>query len=338
MTDPKREDRQTFAVQFVDRRNSALGGAGFVLTLYVDGRLQQTIQKDTTEPVRIKLPRGHAVEVEARAEGYEPQRILVGPEASQHHFQFPGAGEPIVLIVCTKDCETTALRVTFDHYGETFGRPNDTNIYRIGLYRTGRGKAVRKVLFVTSGMGNQMAGAVTMQALSSFPGIEHTILVGIAAGCPNPAKPAEHVRLGDIVVPDHRGIVQYDNVKEMAEGVQHRGSPQLPSARMIQAARELDAEGELGQRPWEAWIAKGALHYTKAVRKTDVLHDRNKEVIEHPFDPDRRPGVPRVDRGAIASADTLQKNPETRDMLRDRWDVRAIEMEGSGAQNGTRHG
>jgi nucleoside phosphorylase len=313
----ERENPQTFTVQFVDGKKAPLGSAGAEVHVYVDGRLQQRIKKRTTKPVRLKFPRGRVTEIEARVQGHDPQRIQVGPDALQYDFEFPGAGLPIVLIVCTKDCEAIAVRTTFDHCGEPIGRPNDPNIYRIGRYRLERNKAVRNVLLVTSGMGNQMAGAVTTQALNSFPGIEHIILVGIAAGCPNPAKSAEHVRLGDIVVPDHRGIVQYDNVKETADNVQHRGHPQLPSARMIQAARELDVEGELGKRSWEAWIEKGAREYEKAVRKIDVLHDGTKE-IEHPPDPDRRPGLPRVHRGAIASADTLQKNPTRRDMLRDK--------------------
>jgi nucleoside phosphorylase len=284
--------------------------------------------------MRLKFPRGHEIEIEAQVEGHEPQRIQVAPEALQYDFQFPGAGQPIVLIVCTKDCEAIAVRTTFDHCSDSIGRQNDSNIYRIGLYRLHRNKTARNrnVLLVTSGMGNQMAGSVTTQALNSFTGIEHILLVGIAAGCPNPAKPAEHVRLGDIVVPDNRGIVQYDNIKVTAKNVLHRGHPQMPSARMIQAARELYVESGLGKRPWETWIRSGARKYDKAVRKIDVLHDGAKK-IQHPLDPDRRRGLPRVHRGAIASADTLQKNSAQRDMLRDKWDVRAIEMEGSGVQN-----
>ena len=38
-------------------------------------------------------------------------------------------------------------------------------------------------------------------------------------------------------------------------------------------------------------------------------------------------------RGAIGSADVLQKDPGVRDNLRDKWDIRAIEMEGSGVQH-----
>jgi nucleoside phosphorylase len=55
--------------------------------------------------------------------------------------------------------------------------------------------------------------------------------------------------------------------------------------------------------------------------------------VVHPTDVDRRTGWPKVIAGTIGTADTLQKNPAARDMLRDRFGVRAIEMEASGLQN-----
>ena len=335
MTANESEARQTFTVQFVDGRGNPFGGRGVELELHVDGARRQTVGKNTAKPVRLKFPAGHKTRILAKVAGHEPQQIEVGSDASQYEFRFKGGGQPIVLIVATKDCEAAAVRAVCDHYSEPVGPAGDPNIYRVGIFRTGAQSAARNVLMVTSGMGNQAAGAVTVQALNSFPGIEHILLVGIAGGCPDPIKPAEHVRLGDIVVADHRGIVQYDNVKATATAVQFRGHPQMPAARMLQAARDLDTEAELGKRPWEARIARGIENYRGAARPpdaSDVLHDGTK-VVPHPADPKRRPGHPRVHRGAIASADTLQKNPAQRDMLRDKWDVRAIEMEGSGLQN-----
>jgi hypothetical protein len=52
------------------------------------------------------------------------------------------------------------VRATADHHGEPIGRPNDPNIYRVGLYRLKGKSAARNVLLVTSGLGNQAAGAV----------------------------------------------------------------------------------------------------------------------------------------------------------------------------------
>lgn len=327
--------RQSFAVQIVDGRDKPLGGPGVELELYVDEIRQQTIKKKTANSVTLKFPAEHKTRILAKVPGFASQDIEVGPSASHHEFQFKGAGQPIVLIVATKDCEAAAVWAVCDRYGGPVGPANDPNIYRIGTFLTGSEKTPRNVLMVTSGMGNQAAGVVTAQALNSFPGIEYILLVGIAGGCPNPAKPAEHVRLGDIVVADHRGIVQYDNVKKTATAVQYRGHPQKPAARMLQAASALDTEAALGKRIWESWIAHGPKTYDDAARPSDasdVLHD-GTEVVPHPSDPKRRRGHPRVHRGAIASADTLQKDPAQRDLLRDKWDVRAIEMEGSGFQN-----
>jgi hypothetical protein len=60
-------------------------------------------------------------------------------------------------------------------------------------------------------------------------------------------------------------------------------------------------------------------------------------LIPHPDDPyrERRPNQPKIHRGRIGSANTLQKDPKDRDQLRDQLNIRAIEMEGSGIADGT---
>src|SRR5262249_34828083 len=63
----------------------------------------------------------------------------------------------------------------------------------------------------------------------------------------------------------------------------------------------------------------------------DIVHDGNEE-IEHPQDPHRREGWPRIFGGAIGTADILQKDPAMRDHLRDMYGVRAIELAGTGLQ------
>jgi nucleoside phosphorylase len=331
---PSRRSLRVISVQV----SNALGRpvTGVELEVHVNGKVFQTVRKNMETPVRIKFSPGVPVTIVAKIPGHPPQKKEIGITASECNFVFKGAGTPTVLIVCAKDCEQAAVLATCDSYSEeTIGRSNDSNIYREGIYRRKRDGHIRKVLIVTSGMGNLSANSVTTQALISFPGLEHILMVGIAGGCPNHEKPAEHVRLGDIVVVDYRGIVQYDNIKASEEGARHRSYPQKPSARILQAATQLDAEAALGKRPWEEWVDKGAEAYKSAARpddKLDVLHV-GEEIVLHPSDPDRSPRLPRVHRGAVASADTLQKDPRIRDSLRDKWDVRAIEMEGSGVQN-----
>jgi nucleoside phosphorylase len=340
------ESKRNIVVQV----SNALGAPviGVDLEVYVEAKLIQTAGKDTEQPARIKiLPADASVAIVAKIRGadYEkfptlaPQRWDLGSSASQCNFVFKGAGTPIVLVVCALACEEAAVRATCDWVSpKPFGRQNDTNIYREGIYRQDDGQ-IRKVLIVTAGMNNLNASSVTLQALISFPQIKHILMSGIAGGCPNHQKPPEHVRLGDIVVTDYRGIVHYGHVKatlENGEEVQKpRSHPQPPAAVMLQAATQLDTDAKLQQRPWETWISKGIEVFKSAARPadaTDVLH-ADGQVVAHPDDPGRRSGQPRVHRGAIGSADILQKNPDVRDMLRDKWDVRAIEMEGSGVQH-----
>jgi hypothetical protein len=57
--------------------------------------------------------------------------------------------------------------------------------------------------------------------------------------------------------------------------------------------------------------------------------------IEHPVDPKRTRGLPRIFLGPIASANELLKDPVKRDLLRDHFGVKAVEMEGSGIADAT---
>jgi nucleoside phosphorylase len=83
-----------------------------------------------------------------------------------------------------------------------------------------------------------------------------------------------------------------------------------------------------------------ALKRLKAKRppnKSDILVstiDLSK-IIGHPRDSKRRRGQPRIFIGSIASANKLLKNSHERDELRDRFKVKAIEMESSGIADAT---
>jgi nucleoside phosphorylase len=153
--------------------------------------------------------------------------------------------------------------------------------------------------------------------------------------CPNLAKVQDHVRLGDIVI-GTGGILEYDFVKETREGRKIRSAPQKPSARLLTIARDLQSEELLGSRPWDDFVTaattKLGQSYSRPDNATDVLHN-DATIVPHPVDASRLPGLPRIHSGAIGTADTLQKNPNERDGLRDVFGVRAIEMEASGIQS-----
>jgi len=199
------------------------------------------------------------------------------------------------------------------------------------------------VALVLAGMGTNQGAARATLLLEHLPSIDAILMVGIAGGVPHPTKVESHVRLGDIVVSDLGGVMQYDLDKEtlLPDGfvhVEHRHPPRPPSARLLAAVAELEAAEYARQHPWEPHIER-AKDLSGAARPitADELHatDEPARIVPHPHDEFRRDQLPRVFKGVIASANKLLKNPQKRDMLRDRFGVKAIEMEGSGIADAT---
>lgn len=187
---------------------------------------------------------------------------------------------------------------------------------------------------ILADMGTNSAAVAATRMCDHFHSIEIVFMVGIAAGIPCPSQPSNHVRLGDIVVSNQYGVIQHDSVKETSEGIIMRSPPRPPSPLMLEAARLLEAAAFAGSRPWERILdeASQKANVRRPPDAADVLGSNlNPSVaIPHPHDPDRRDGWPRVFLGCIASGNVLLKNPFRRDNLRERFGVRAIEMEGAG--------
>lgn len=162
-------------------------------------------------------------------------------------------------------------------------------------------------------------------------------MVGIAGAVPHPEKAEHHVRLGDIVVSDRGGVIQYDLVKETGDGsIEHRNAPRPPSSELLEAINWLRSDEDLGKRPWEMFIDQGinrlGAEWQRPAPEEDVLDDVGDGTtpVTHPEDRDRRPGYPKVFHGPIAAANVLLKNAARRDDLRRRFGAKAVEMEGSG--------
>ncbi|MGD0202827.1 MAG: HEAT repeat domain-containing protein [Candidatus Bathyarchaeia archaeon] len=210
--------------------------------------------------------------------------------------------------------------------------------YCIGQIHALNGGTHIVVLFL-AGMGNNIAASKTTMLLEDFPNINSIIMVGIAGGAPNPEKTTEHVRLGDIVVSGQNGVIQYDFVKEETENIIVRPLPRPPSSHLLASVRRMEALEIEGDRPWLKFIKQGMkkLKIERPSEKTDILvSSNNPEIfINHPEDPKRIAGQPRVFIGSVASGNTLLKNARKRDQLRDQFGVRAFEMEGSGTAEAT---
>jgi nucleoside phosphorylase len=194
-------------------------------------------------------------------------------------------------------------------------------------------------LALLSDMGNNSAAYRTGALLNHFPNVSSVLMVGIAGGVPNPQKPDEHVRLGDIVVSDRNGVVQYDYVKETFVEDTDRHPPRPPGRALLDGVKYLEIAALKGRHPWETFIDQVAAErkIRRPSSKTDILADSidPSKIIAHPKDPNRKRGRPRVFSGPIGSANNLLKNPVRRDQLRDQFGVKAIEMEGSGIADAT---
>ncbi len=238
----------------------------------------------------------------------------------------------------------------------------DGRNYRLGrLKRFDQRETHVIVICCASDMGTATAAARTSTLLRDSKNVRHVIMCGIAGAVPNPLKPSDHVRLGDIVVLNRRGVVQYDFVKESEDGTKIRDRWHTPARALIDAAQQLALNDSMGERPWERYLVEGIItlerksgnsNWGRPADDTDQLkefHHRPFDylrrvarsarlnyklfqypVIAHPIDEQRRPGMPRVFHGVIASANNLQKNPARRNLLRDRFGAMAVEMEGSG--------
>lgn len=184
-------------------------------------------------------------------------------------------------------------------------------------------------------MGNNSATSRATLLLEHFPSVDSILMVGIAGGVPNPQVAPLHVRLGDIVVSNWKGVVQYD-MKELGEVT---CPPRPPSAALLAAVRHLEADSILGNFPWEHHLATvlEKLAWEKPPIESDRLFSEDNPGRElcHPNDISRRGDNPRVFLGAIASSNELLKDPVRRNELRDKFGVRAVEMENAGIADAT---
>ena len=214
---------------------------------------------------------------------------------------------------------------------------DDSNQYWCGTLPSRSDGLPHQVLLTSlAKMGNNVSSAAVTNLVRSFPSVEYILMVGIAGGAPDPRDPAVHVRLGDVVVSNEKGVLQYDNIKRTPSHNDIRDNSPKPAVALIAAAKALESGFILGHRPWEAHLRK-AEHlpeFQRPASKTDVLYDAQDQSkrVRHPKDPWRAqyPTSPRIHLAAIGSANTLLKDATLRNQLRDEYGIRAIEMEGSG--------
>lgn len=219
--------------------------------------------------------------------------------------------------------------------------PGDNNTYIKGVIPSNHspGKPHHVVLTQLKRMGTNSAASSADALLRSFPSVRTLLMVGIACAVPNPEDASQHVRLGDVVVSDRQGIIQFDNVTRSQGQIHLRGVLPPPAARFTVALNLLESGLLEGKRPWDAHLDAilSSLPEFRRPPGTDDLVDAFGNRVRHPRDPERVPRRPRLFRGIIASSNTLLRDQQFRDWIRDTYKVRAIEMEASGIAEAAWH-
>ena len=190
---------------------------------------------------------------------------------------------------------------------------------------TSKRRRLSVVLTRLKRMGTNSAAAAATNLLRSFPSVRVVIMTGIACAVPNPTRRDRNVKLGDIVVSDRKGVVQFDNFALTDGEVTPRDVTPPPSAALVDALNELESAQLNGQEPWNGYIAH-IINRARAFAQPQSRRSSSKRTAAK---------RPHVFRGLIGSSNILLKDKAFRDALRDRYGLLAIEMEGSGIAEAT---
>ncbi|WP_432994668.1 CATRA conflict system CASPASE/TPR repeat-associated protein [Dactylosporangium sp. CA-233914] len=249
----------------------------------------------------------------------------------------PSPAGAVIGIIAAMPEEYDAMLALLDDVTER-SVEGDSAVYAVGTVpSTDAGRPHPVVLTMLGATANHDAAAGVAHLLRSFTTVERVLMVGIAAGVPAPDRPAQHVRLGDIVVGTW-GVVDYDHVVDRPGGAEPRMGQPRPDYLLERRAKVLEAAALRGERPWEAELDRliaARPAFARPDPAADVLwssDDPDAGPVAHP-DPavsGHRPGRPKVHHGRIGSGNRSVRNARLRDELAERYQIRALEMEGAG--------
>jgi len=247
--------------------------------------------------------------------------------------------QPTIAIVTALPEEFVAMRSALVDT-DVLVVAGDSTVYTIGSIPSNYGdhKIHTVVLVQLKRMGTNSAAVATNSLVRSFPSVAQIVMVGIACAVPYPKDAQKHVRLGDVVISDRRGIVQFDHVTIKGGLESLRDVLPPPSSLMTAALNRLESSLLLGQRPWDRHLAR-LIELLPSFRRPsdpDVLYSQEGDEIPHPTDSERLlSDGPRIFRGLIGSSNSLLRDSKYRDELAETYDLRAIEMESSGIAEAT---
>lgn len=235
-----------------------------------------------------------------------------------------------LAIVVALPKEREAVEAVFGK-GSPYMAPNDPMIYQ-NLELNIQGRTSRIIVATLANMGNANAAVAASNIARSFR-VKRLAMIGIAGGCPDHKRLETHVRLGDVVISSK--TLEWDNQKRTKDGeIECRATPNQVGHDWLQVVRQLQMETYTFDPKWLKRYRQGLRRQQIQAPATsgDILHDHEGNMVDHPADPRRKKVQHLIHLGVIGAGDTLLKDPKLRDQLRDRHQIRAVEMESSGIQ------
>jgi len=199
-----------------------------------------------------------------------------------------------------------------------------------------------KVVAALAGKGNNKAAVLASSLMGQYPSVQDVFMVGVAAGVPNVDDANQHVRLGDIVVCDESGVIQYDMVKRCRRHTEYTPPARPPDHAWIARVENYVATMKKNPKYWK--------YLDKILKKQNIKRPYNGPLKDCPWVDGvkavRQPLVaghdrtrPRIHRGPIGSANTVLKSARIRNALKKSYKIKAVEMESSGiAEAAWQHG
>lgn len=192
----------------------------------------------------------------------------------------------------------------------------------------------KDVVLAMSGMGNNLSSSIATKVYDKYPSVKYTFVVGIAGGIPDLDNPANHVSLGDLVISDEKGVLQYDMTKTKSDGTEYNFSPRPPDATLIRNSKLYVERVDRGA--YKYWGYLDELMKANSINRpeTQILDEspwiEGASVGMPPMPEGCDGNRPRIHFGPIASANTVVKDVELRNQLKDKFKAKAVEMEASG--------
>lgn len=248
--------------------------------------------------------------------------------------------KPDIALITALPIEYSAVKTLLEH--EAFKTDLVTIKERRYLYfeiDTDNGSC-NIVLPSPSGMGNNLSAVRTTEVVNDYPSIKFVILCGIAGGVSDHHDIERDVRLGDVVVSNGKGVIQFDHHKNESiltnsdeievDKITPRFPPRPPSAYLLKAAEEIwRCEMYENKREWSQ-VLKSSKFSPWASRPESNIGANGKKISYPATRKDFEKGIPKLFLSPIGSGNLLLRNPKIRDELGRKYKILAVEMEGSG--------